>query len=114
MKLDLEIKTESTLWALDAKKDEYLLLKQALYCLRQSPCHWYIKIKTILNSLGLKANALDLCLFTGNIIDPSNPVAPPPQAPLTLGIYVDNFIYFSKDPKVERQFEQHLAELITV
>ncbi len=43
----------------DAKKDKYWLLKQMLYGLRRSPRHWYMKIKTILNSRGLRDNALD-------------------------------------------------------
>ncbi len=76
--------------------------------------HWYTKIKRILNSLGLKDNASDPCLFTGNIIDPSNPAAAPSSAPLTLGIYVDDFVYFSEDPEVERQFEQLLTGMVTV
>jgi hypothetical protein len=73
-----------------------------------------MKIKTILHSLGLRDNASDPCLHTGTIVDPSNPAAPLSTAPLTLGLYVDDFIYFSKDPAVERQFKQLLVDLITV
>jgi hypothetical protein len=98
----------------DAEKDEYWLLKCTLYGLRRSPRHWHNKIKGILNSLGLKDNASDPCLFTGNLINPSNPMAKPLTAPLTLGIYVDDFVYFLEDPQVERQFEQLLADLVTV
>ncbi len=98
----------------DAKKDEYWLLKCTLYGLRRSPRHWYTKIKTILNSLGLKNNATDPCLFAGNIIDPSNPAAAPSSVPLTLGIYVDNFVYFLDDSEAERRFEQLLAGMVTV
>jgi hypothetical protein len=98
----------------DAEKDEYWLLKRTLYGLRRSPRHWYNKIKGILNSLGLKDNASNSCLFTGNLIDPSNLAAEPSTAPLTLGIYVDDFVYFSEDPQVERRFEQLLADLVTV
>ncbi len=98
----------------DAKKDEYWLLKRTLYGLRRSPRHWYNKIKGILNSLGLKDNASDPCLFTGNLVNPSNPVGEPSTAPLTLGIYVYDFVYFSEDPQVKCQFEQLLADLITV
>jgi hypothetical protein len=50
----------------------------------------------------------------GNIIYPSNPAAAPSLAPLTLGIYVDNFIYFLDDPAVECQFEQLLMGMVTV
>ncbi len=34
--------------------------------------------------------------------------------PLTLGIYINNFVYFLEDPQVERRFEQLLANLVTV
>jgi hypothetical protein len=47
-------------------------------------------------------------------MDPSNPTAEPSSAPLTLGIYVNNFIYFSEDPQVECRFEQLLAYLVKV
>jgi len=92
----------------DAGKDEYWLLKKILYGLRRSPRHWYNKITTVLNSIGLKPNALDPCLFTGSISDPNNPAADIPTAPLTLGIYIDDFVYFSENPNVECQFEQLL------
>jgi hypothetical protein len=70
-----------------------------LYGLRRSPRHWYTKIKGILLSLGLKDNASGPCLFTGNLVDPSNPTIKPSSAPLTLGIYVDDFVYFSENPQ---------------
>jgi hypothetical protein len=57
----------------DVKNNKYWLLKRTLYGLRQSPHHWYTKINSILNQLGLKANSSDPCLFTGHIVDPSNP-----------------------------------------
>jgi hypothetical protein len=98
----------------DAEKDEYWLLKRTLYGLRRSPRHWYNKITGILHNLGLKPNASDPCLFTGNLIDPSNPAIAPSTVHITLGIYVDDFVYFSTDPAVERQFEQLLAKYVTV
>ncbi len=36
------------------------------------------------------------------------------MALLTLGIYVDDFVYFFENPEVERRFEQLLANLVTV
>jgi hypothetical protein len=48
----------------DAEKDKYWLLKRTLYSLCCNPCHWYTKIKGILQSLGLHKNAFDPCLFT--------------------------------------------------
>jgi hypothetical protein len=98
----------------DAKKDEYWLLKRTLYGLRCSPRHLYTKINAALNTIGLHANSSDPCLFTGLIIDPSNPDIPPVSLPLTLGLYVDNFIYFSEDPNVDCLFEQLLSSLVTV
>jgi hypothetical protein len=56
----------------------------------------------------------DPCLFTGHIIDPSNPDIPSASSLLTLGIYVDNFIYFLESPNVEHLFEQLLSSLVTV
>jgi hypothetical protein len=85
----------------DAEKDEYWLLRRTLYGLRRSPRHWYTKINAALNTIDLHANSLDPCLYTGHIIDPSNPDAPPTSSPLTLGLYLDDFIYFSDNPNVE-------------
>jgi hypothetical protein len=98
----------------DAKKDKYWLLKRTLYGFRRSPRHWYTKINCILLSLGLKDNASDPCLFSGNLVNPSNPAIEPSSASLTLGIYVNDFVYFSEDPQVKRRFEQLLTNLIMV
>jgi hypothetical protein len=53
-------------------------------------------------------------MFTGSICDPNNPAVDIPAAPLTIGLYVDDFVYFSEDPQVERRFEQLLSSLVTV
>ena len=98
----------------DAKKDEYWLLKHTLYGLRRSPKHWYDKIRKILTSLGLKQNPCDPCLFCGNIIDPTDPSDSPSSSPLTLGLYVDDFVYFSADPAVEAKFVRLLQQQSTV
>jgi hypothetical protein len=58
-----------------------------------------MKIKLVLNQLGLYQNAYDLCIFTGLVVNPSNPVDTS-SGPLTLGLYVGNFIYFLEDPAV--------------
>ena len=81
----------------DAGKDEYWLLKKNLYVLRRSPRHWYNKITSVLASIGLKPNASDPCLFTGSINDPNNPAPDIPSAPLTVALYVDDFVYFSEE-----------------
>jgi len=98
----------------DADKDEYWLLKKTLYGFRRSPRHWYNKITSVLASIGLRPNASDPCMFTGSVCNPNNPAADIPSAPLTVGLYVDDFVYFSEDPEVERRFEQLLSSLITV
>jgi hypothetical protein len=95
-------------------KDEYWLLNHTLYGLRRSPKHWYDKIRKILNKIGLQQNAYDPCLFTSHIVDPSDPLDSPSSSPLTLGIYVNNFVYFSEDPAVEAKFEHLLKEYTTV
>jgi hypothetical protein len=94
----------------DAKNDEYWLLKRTLYGLSHSPKHWYDKICKILTSVGLKQNSYDPCLFSGNIIDPTDPSDYPSSSPLTLGLYVDDFVYFSADPAVEAKFERLLQQ----
>ena len=98
----------------DAIDGEYWLLKRTLYGLRRSPKHWYDKIRNVLLKLGLRQNAYDPCLFSGDIIDPSNPNAPPSNCPLTLGLYVDDFVYFSEDPDVEARFENLLHDQVKV
>jgi hypothetical protein len=85
-----------------------------LYGLHCSPQHWYVKIKSILEKLGLRQNAYDPCLFSGNIVDPSNPADSPSSEPLTLGLYVDDFVYFLTDPEVEAKFKRLLKQQVTV
>ena len=89
----------------NATKDKYWLLKHTLYSLRRSPKHWYDKIQKILASVGLKQNVYDPYLFSRNIIDPSDPSDSPSSSPLTLGLYVNDVVYFLADPAVEAKFE---------
>jgi hypothetical protein len=98
----------------DAEKDEYWLLKWTIYGLRHSRRHWYTKIKSILKQIGLHENASNPCLFTSSIHNPSNPADSPLSSSLTLGLYVDDFIYFSEDPEVKQKFETLLLSLVTV
>ncbi len=89
----------------DAKKDEYCFLKRTLYGLRRSPRHWYIKIKAILEKIGLHQNAYNPCLFSGHVVNSSDPADTPSSAPLTLGLYVDDFVYFFSNSEVEAKFQ---------
>ena len=98
----------------DAKESEYWLLKRTLYGLRRSPKHWYDKIRKIFNKLGLQQNAYDPCLFSGNIVDPAVPNDTPSSSPLSLGLYVDDFVFFSEDPAVEAKFQRLLQAEATV
>ncbi len=77
---------------------------KTLYGLRQSPRHWYNKINTILISIGLTPSLEDPCLYSGLIQDPSDHSSEKSSSPLTLGLYVDDFVYFSEDPAVEALF----------
>jgi hypothetical protein len=83
---------------------------KTLYGLRQSPRHWYDKINAILISIGLTPSLEDPCLYSGIIRDPSNPSSAISSSPLTLGLYVDDFVYFSEDPAVEALFCRLLSE----
>ena len=46
------------------------------------------------------------CIFHGTIL--------PNKAPIYIGVYVDDFVYFSMDPTVEKYFESQLASLTDV
>lgn len=56
--------------------------------------------------IGLRQCKNDPCVFVGSPI--------PGKRPLYLTIYVDDFLYFSEDPDVERYFELALAQKIKV
>ena len=76
----------------------YLLLKKTLYGLKRSPRHWYNTCRQTLIDIGLKPCPNAPCIFTGTLIEG--------QPPLYLGLFVDDFIYFSANSEVERKFEQ--------
>ena len=83
----------------------YWKLKRTLYGLRRSPRHWFDRATKILQQIGLNPCPHAPCLFHGEII--------PGRPKLYLGIYVDDFVYFSTDPEVESIFEQKLNALHT-
>ena len=76
----------------------YLLLKKTLYGLKRSPRHWYETCKNTLIQLGLKPCPNAPCIFTGTIIED--------EPPLYLGLFVDDFIFFSESPSVESKFQE--------
>ena len=83
-----------------------MLLKKTLYGLKRSPRHWFETCKKTLISLGLHPLPNAPCIFTGTLI--------PGEPPLYLGLYVDDFIYFSSSPKVEAHFEKQFGKAFKV
>ena len=84
----------------------YWLLKRTLYGLKRSPRHWYDKAVQLLHKIGLRRCKHSPCLFYGEVI--------PGLPPLYLGLYVDDFVYFSESDKVEKEFENKLQAYTTV
>ena len=82
------------------------LLNRTLYGLKRSPRHWYDKACQILKKIGLKQCPNAPCLFHGHIL--------PGKPPIYLGLYVDDFVYFSEDDTVERYFEDKISQEIKV
>ena len=78
----------------------YWKLIRTLYGLRRSPRHWFDRVTDILQDIGLSRCPNAPCLFHGHVI--------PGRAKFYLGIYVDDFVYFSQDPEVEAEFEKKL------
>ena len=78
-----------------AAKNKFWLLKKTLYGLRRSPRHWFAKIDKIFESMGLQSNPYDPCVYLGYVHDPDDPSDEDSVVPITMGLYVDNFICFS-------------------
>jgi hypothetical protein len=68
----------------------------------------------ILRSIGLVPNAHDPCFYTGFVQDPHNPLATQSSVPLSIGLYVDDIVYFSEDLEVETLFERLLQDRVKV
>ncbi len=92
----------------DAAPGEYWLLNKTLYGLRRSPKHWYDMASAALLKMGLKQSAHDPCLFHGVPSTTASP-ASPSDTPLTVGLYVDDMVYYSTDDSIEERFETILA-----
>lgn len=74
----------------------YWKLNKILYGLVRSPMYWYNNISQIFKSIGSNNSPNSPCVFTGELI--------PGEPPLYLGLYVDNFTYFSSSDAVEQKF----------
>ena len=88
------------------EKNTYWKLQRTLYGLKRSPRHWYEKAIQILSKMGLQQCPNAPCLFTGTIL--------PGKPPLYLGLYVDDFIFFSESDEVEQHFEKELQKATQV
>jgi hypothetical protein len=89
-----------------SKPNTYYLLKKTLYGLKRSPRHWYHTAKRLLAEIGLHTLPNSKCIFVGTPI--------PGKPPLYLGLYVDDFVYFSESSEVEKHFEKQFSEKTTV
>eukprot|EP00804_Cyclotella_cryptica_P030273 CCRYP_019237-RA/>CCRYP_019237-RA protein AED:0.06 eAED:0.03 QI:0/0/0/1/0/0/3/0/1322 len=94
-------------------RDEYWLLKKTLYGLRRSPHHWYNKITKILKDMGLQASPHDPCLYSGVLHHPPT-LSSQHRKPIHIGLYVDDFVYYSEDADEEKRFRHMLASKIKV
>jgi hypothetical protein len=84
-----------------SKPGDLWLLRKTLYGLRHSPYHWYQNIKKIPVDMGLEISDHDHCVFTVKLA---------PHLPhIYLGLYVDDFKYFSTSDETERLFERLLG-----
>jgi len=88
------------------EKNTYWKLQRTLYGLKRSPRHWYDKAIQILSKMGLQQCPNAPCLFTGTIL--------PGKPPLFLGLYVDDFIFFSESDEVEQHFQKELQKATQV
>ncbi|NDD64811.1 MAG: transposon Pol polyprotein [Acidobacteria bacterium] len=77
-------------------------LRKSLYGLRRAPRLWYETMTATLSRLGLQSLPNCPCLYSGVLL--------PGCPPIYLGLYVDDFVYFSPDPDVERKFESLLEQ----
>ena len=87
-------------------KGFYLKLRKTLYGLKRSPRHFYDLAKKLLLQLGFTSHPNSPCLFIGHLI--------PNEPPIYLGLYVDDFIYFSKSKAVEEKFEKEFDQKIDI
>ena len=123
-------------------QDTYWLLNKTLYGLRRSPHHWYNMFTQALKDIGLSPSLHDPCLFSGvvngsspsdphvharqangpvagtpSLVNPTTPLPPTPApspAPVHVGIYVDDFVFYSTDPAQEQLFMDALKTRVVV
>ena len=64
--------------------------------------------------MGLARNPYDPCMYSGFVKDPNDKNDAPYDQPITLGLYVDNSVYFSQSDATERKFQRILPDLVKV
>ena len=64
--------------------------------------------------MGLRPNLYDPCVYSGFVVDPDDDSDSPSTIPLTLGLYVDDFVFFSASDDVESKFERIISRLLEV
>ena len=79
---------------IESGPNDFWILNKTLYGLRQSPQNWYRPIMNILREMGITPSKHDPCLFSG-LIENSTTLAPPWHT-IHVGLYVDNFVFFSE------------------
>ena len=84
----------------------YWHLIRSLYGLRRAPKLWFEKITSHLKSMGLSNSTSSSCLFFGTLIEG--------EAPIYVGIYVDDIVYFSPSSTTEKKFEELLSTIGSV
>ena len=62
--------------------------------------------------MGLNPNLYNPCLYSGFIQDPSNKSDMPSHLPIIVGLYVNDFVFFSEDSAVESKFLRIISSLI--
>ena len=72
--------------------DELCLLQKAIYGLKQAPRQWYATMRDHLLSLGFSQALSDPCIF----------VLTENATTMTIGVYVDDLLYFGDDTLVQR------------
>ena len=81
-------------------------LKKTLYGIFRSSLHWYKNISTFFKSIGLENSQNNPCVFTGKLLDN--------KPPIYIGLYVDDFCFFSESDEVENEFKNLLNTKYTV
>ena len=95
------------------QEGEYWIPKKTIYGLLQSPHHWYNMIKGILPKMIIKASPHEPCLHYAILDSPSSPqTISEAQSQLQVGLYVDNFVFYSSDPTQEALLYTLLQEHI--